>query len=624
MQTIQQAEPGYPAAPLSGAGELGLLEVEDLFAAGQLGVHTYRIPALCEVNGVLIAVCDARQDDASELPGNIDLVMSRSLDGGTTWSAPTYIQDLPAGEGVSHPSLLVDRTSGRVFCLFSYGPPGVGWATSQSGSSSATDPNTLHVRIMHSDDDGLTWSTPVDLNPQIKSPAWRAVLTSSGTGIQTRTGRLIQPISVLGASGVSQARNIYSDDGGTTWTSGARISSNATESKALEAGDGRVVQNMRHLVKTARFLADSLDGGASFLGEYQHSQLVDPQVNAGALVHSAVADGDPEDLWLFSNPANTIARSHLTVRASRTEGATYGAKRIVHAGPAAYSTMVRLADGRVGLLFERGDADPYEAVAFARFDLDWLFERPSIVRLNGAPRGQHPALWSWLDAGHGSTLNGPGPDLHGDPITRWEDRGGHRLHHLVRSIGAPPSLLDPAVNGLPAVDFTGPVDLWGASTAPGEYQTCDPGLTLLMVARVDQADARGYLFDRTTGAGGVGLRVEPGAPPVYQLHVERAFAGSPISLTLTSGLVQLGQFHLHTVVFRSDQLEHRIDTVEQADWNYANGDIGVVQAGLMLGADLDGSNGFEGAVAELLMYDEVLEDADLAAVEAYLMAKYGL
>ena len=130
VQTIQQAEPGYPAAPLSGAGELGLLEVEDLFAAGQLGVHTYRIPALCEVNGVLIAVCDARQDDASELPGNIDLVMSRSLDGGTTWSAPTYIQDLPAGEGVSHPSLLVDRTSGRVFCLFSYGPPGVGWATS--------------------------------------------------------------------------------------------------------------------------------------------------------------------------------------------------------------------------------------------------------------------------------------------------------------------------------------------------------------------------------------------------------------------------------------------------------------------------------------------------------------
>jgi sialidase-1 len=62
----------------------------------------------------------------------------------------------------------------------------------------------------------------------------------------------------------------------------------------------------------------------------------------------------------------------MTVRVSYDEGASWPASRIVHEGPAAYSSLVVLPDRSIGLLFERGDRSPYETITFARFTLEWL------------------------------------------------------------------------------------------------------------------------------------------------------------------------------------------------------------------------------------------------------------
>jgi sialidase-1 len=48
--------------------------------------------------------------------------------------------------------------------------------------------------------------------------------------------------------------------------------------------------------------------------------------------------------------------------------------RVIHEGPAAYSSLVVLRDGSVGLLFERGERSPYERITFARLPLEWLTE----------------------------------------------------------------------------------------------------------------------------------------------------------------------------------------------------------------------------------------------------------
>ena len=87
--------------------------------------------------------------------------------------------------------------------------------------------------------------------------------------------------------------------------------------------------------------------------------------------------GDKSRL-LFSNPDNAgekfgiLERAKLTVRLSYDEGKSWPIKRLIHAGPASYSVLVRLPDGDIGLLFEGGEKHRREWLRYARFSLSWL------------------------------------------------------------------------------------------------------------------------------------------------------------------------------------------------------------------------------------------------------------
>nr|HQH74105.1 sialidase family protein [bacterium] len=56
------------------------------------------------------------------------------------------------------------------------------------------------------------------------------------------------------------------------------------------------------------------------------------------------------------------------------DGETWPVARMIHSGPAAYSDLVVLPDGTIGCLYERGEENPYETIAFARLTLEWLTE----------------------------------------------------------------------------------------------------------------------------------------------------------------------------------------------------------------------------------------------------------
>ncbi len=63
-----------------------MIEKQTLFTRGEGGYHTYRIPAILTAKtGTLLAVCEGRRDSGSDT-GNIDLLLRRSEDQGTTWS----------------------------------------------------------------------------------------------------------------------------------------------------------------------------------------------------------------------------------------------------------------------------------------------------------------------------------------------------------------------------------------------------------------------------------------------------------------------------------------------------------------------------------------------------------
>jgi len=264
---------------------------------------------------------------------------------------------------VGDASLLLDRKTGRIWCFHAYGPPGIGFPTAKAGA--LTGPETLQVHAIHSDDDGVTWSPPADLTPQLKDPSWEAMFATSGTHFQTSQGRYLLPLVVRDGSRLVSSRNGYSDDGGKTWKTGPAISPATDESKAVEIAEGIILQNMRD--GRTRVVARSRDGGITFDAPVHDAALIDPGCNAGLTRYRRGA----QDFVVFTNAAS-VRRENLSVKLSSDGGRSWPQVRAIHAGPAAYSTVIQLRDGTLGMLQECGDKDPSERIAFARFDLDWV------------------------------------------------------------------------------------------------------------------------------------------------------------------------------------------------------------------------------------------------------------
>lgn len=341
----------------------GLFEV-DLFHQGDLGVHTFRIPALVQSkSGVLIAIADARFESTRDLPAKIALAMRRSFDNGAHWT-PVRIIFQPQAGGVGDASLLLDRETGRIWCFHAYGPPGIGFSTAKPGST--TGSTTLQLHAIYSDDDGETWSAPRDLTPQVKDPAWQAFFATSGTAIETSTGRFLLPIVVRNADGQIHSANLYSDNHGETWHHGQFIGTGTDESHPVELPGGVILQNMR-TSKGRRAVARSTDGGRTFGAVTQDSTLVDPACNAGITryIHGST------DVLIFTNAASH-KRENLTVRWSDDQGRTWPSSRVLYPGPAAYSTVIPLQNGEIAVLYERGAVDSIETITFARFPFDWI------------------------------------------------------------------------------------------------------------------------------------------------------------------------------------------------------------------------------------------------------------
>jgi sialidase-1 len=349
-------------------GAVPLFERTDLATSG-VGAHTYRIPALDVLaDGTLIASYDRRNNSSADLPGDIDIMVRRSRDKGRTWTEPQVVADYNDGVGAGDPSLLVDRHTGRIFLFYAYGPKGIGFFAPPPPPHDST--SILHTDYSYSDDGGRTW-TARRITADIKDPSWLGIFASSGTGIQLRSGRLLQQYAFRKADGSIWAVSAYSDDHGGTWQSGTPVGPLMDENKTVELADGRVMLNSRTASTKRRLVAYSTDGGISYGTPVPHDELIDPTNNAAILRYDARAKVNrPEAHWLlFSNTASTTARERLTVRMSCNDGQTWPIGRMVEPGPAAYSTLTRLNDGTFGLLYESG---PYRTITFARFNTTWL------------------------------------------------------------------------------------------------------------------------------------------------------------------------------------------------------------------------------------------------------------
>ena len=353
--------------------DLSLTHV-DVFQSGQEGYHTYRIPIIeTAPDGTLLVFVEARKYNAHDpgMEGNdIDLALKRSTDGGRTWSRMTVLDDPGERWSSCNPATVVDREKGRIWLLHGRNKPDRSSLTVRPGTDDA------QAWARYSEDNGLTWSEPVDITRAVRDVnQWGGAYFGPGGAIQDSRGRLIFPVAKITARKDSQgnltpgtwtAFALYSDDHGKTWKRGQLAKRSTSESQLVELTDGTLLMDSRQDREPNRWLTASRDGGRTWLPA-RDGQIV-PPIAAGIERYSLKAAGDDRNRILWTGPKGP-GRKTLVLRASYDEGKTFTGEKVISNDRAAYSDLTILKDKSVGVIWERGG---YAFVTFSRFNLDFL------------------------------------------------------------------------------------------------------------------------------------------------------------------------------------------------------------------------------------------------------------
>lgn len=422
----------------------------DLFKPGDLGSQNFRIPALFTTkDGTVIASIDVRNQGGADAPWNdIDSGVRRKTLGGE-WEEAQKVIDYPSRASVIDTALTQDEETGRIFLLVTTFPENYGFWQAQAGSGytdidgvkyrslydasgnlytiresgnvydsegNITNYNvnvhsmeltkdgvaagnvmtascelkvygTSYLSLIYSDDDGATWSDPIDINSDIKADWMKFLGTGPGAGIQIKNGqyagRIVFPVYYTNEAGKQSSAVIYSDDHGETWNMGespndGRDLGNGsfgnsqtmtdglelTECQVVEMPNGQLKLFMRNTGSYVR-IATSFDGGATWDSEvYEDKNLPEPYCQLSVINYSKKIDG--QDAIVFANPKGA-GRTNGTVRfgiikqnGTHSNGEPryefeWRYNKLVKAGTYAYSCLTELPNGDIGLFYEGTD-----------------------------------------------------------------------------------------------------------------------------------------------------------------------------------------------------------------------------------------------------------------------------
>ena len=357
----------------------------------QVGVDTYpniRIPALLNLeDGTLLAFAEGRfgGDHAKN-----DIILKRSMDGGETWDAMQVLDD-QGGTSLNDPLAVEVRTgpnTGRVYLFYMSFPEGCHTHCVPTGYGAGTSRNWL----MYSDDQGLTWTAPMDITETAR-PASSNFAGTPGVGIQLRhgasAGRLVVPLR-MGPPASTHIFMLYSDDGGETWERSVEVDNGSgngagDEVSVAELDDGSLILNARgNGSPSYRLVSRSFDGGQTWTTLELDDELITPTCMASIVLFNDTNDGFSTSRLLYAGPWTTNSRSNGSVAMSYDGGETWPRVTTVVPGGFAYSQLAVLDPCEdIGLLYE---ASGYTTIRFLRLSLDALtdgeesnkFEEPCI------------------------------------------------------------------------------------------------------------------------------------------------------------------------------------------------------------------------------------------------------
>jgi sialidase-1 len=318
----------------------------------------FRVPSSVQLpNGDVVIFVESRIGSCGDQAPK-DVTMKRSTDRGLTWGPLTLV----VGPTSHIPGKLDFSARNPYATLDKNGELLLSWVNSTVPKAPSADISWQR----RSTDGGRTWGVDYDM----KLGKLGGTLLGPGEGIvlgrhapQSRyKGRIV----ICGATGYvgnipgGQSMPVFtSDDDGKTYQTSHGSGSvqmpfkGLAECQVVELNNGSVMVNARNELGAAappsgvhhRAYAISDDGGSTF-GAYQFSHdLIDPTCMAGLInFHGAL---------YFSNPATTSGRTHMTLKKSLDQGASWQEVALVYAGPAAYSLVVPLTNTSIGVVYER-------------------------------------------------------------------------------------------------------------------------------------------------------------------------------------------------------------------------------------------------------------------------------
>lgn len=326
--------------------------------SGDQGVDTYRIPGLIQTDkGTLLSVYDIRYSSSADLPGNIDVGLSRSTDGGQSWEPMKIIMDMGvphANNGVGDPTILFDPVTKKIFvaALWSKGNRSI------AGSLPGISPDTTGQFVLTSSiDDGQTWTAPYTITPQIKNPAWYIFFQGPGNGIAMQDGKLVFPAQYWNENKMPYSTIIYSDDHGEHWKGNILgPKSNTTESQVVETTPGTLMLNMRDNRGGFRSVATTPNMGANWTEHPTSFNALQDPVCMGSLIKAKVnVKGVMKEVLFFCNPNTGSGRYNITVKASLDLGQSWlPANQILidERNCYGYSCLTQIDENTIGLLYE--------------------------------------------------------------------------------------------------------------------------------------------------------------------------------------------------------------------------------------------------------------------------------
>ncbi|BDS08558.1 sialidase [Oceaniferula spumae] len=373
------------AAPYTAPAD-GLSTPVPVFEAGESNIPYFRIPVIERSNkGTLLAFAEARYLDDDHARN--DIVLKRSKDGGKTWGK---LQTIHADQDLVmvNPSP-VTLSSGRILLMYETFPHGfharngkhkhVSYKMMNEGFGG----NTQKLLMRASDDDGKSWSKPIELQKFSRQGASIIQSGSPANGIQLKRGkhkgRILFPLFLT--EKLSDKKRtwknavLYSDDEGRNWKLSKTVPIKNTEPSneclIAETDDGHVVMNARAGRNQHRAISHSVDGGMTWSAFEYSKDLIHRPCNAGLLKFSYASEGDSRTFFSYNNSTKQRANGYLAM--SPDDGKTWPHKTSIVPGYFGYSQLVKIDPNNIGVIYEPFESPRQEwSIYFLPVSLDQI------------------------------------------------------------------------------------------------------------------------------------------------------------------------------------------------------------------------------------------------------------